>query len=400
MPMPTRSLADLTRRREYLLGRLADPNLSDADTATLTAEAESVRLGLEAHAQRVRLLNGQAQHTGNADSDGGSSRPHGPATLVAAAHELMDSEQLAGFRANGYTGRAGLEMPATRALIDTGSSSGGAFQNPQRPSTVGLATPDRTPRVADLLDRRPTEQNNVEWVQDTSAAGGGSAAEVTEGALKPESTYTFAIVTDPVRTIAHWVNITRQALDDSDLLAQHVEGRLTYGLDYRTDAQILNGDGTAPNVRGILNASGIGTYLAAAGEAAVISVRRAMTVAQAAEVNPDGVVMNPTDWERIELSTDTGGMFRVSPSASGALAPRIWGLSVVATNAIAALTFLVGAFRYGATLWERSSALFVTDSHASNFTSNILTLLAERRIALSVMVPKAFVKGTFSTGTA
>jgi hypothetical protein len=38
----------------------------------------------------------------------------------------------------------------------------------------------------------------------------------------------------------------------------------------------------------------------------------------------------------------------------------------------------------------------MTDSHASNFTSNILTILAEMRAALTVWRPAVFCKITFN----
>lgn len=397
-----KTLAQLRAQKTQLLARLDNPNLTDTEMTTLADEAQTVSFGISAHEKRERLLTGDGGTTAEDRQRGnlGDSRTNtGPASLMACTRAFTESDQLAAFRANGYTGRVGLELPAldTRATIDTGNSSGGAFQNPQRPSEVFLPQPDRAPRIVDLLDVRPTDLNAVEWVQQTSTAN--AAAEVAEGTVKPEAGFTFTVVTDPVRTVAHWVPITRQALDDSPTLAQHVEGRLMYGLDNRVDSQALNGTGTAPQLRGILNTPGIGVYVAPADEAALISVRRAITVALVGEVTPDGLVLHPTDWERIELSTDTQGMFRVSPNVTGALAPRIWGLSVVPTTAITAQTFLVGAFRLGATLWRRSSALFVTDSHAGNFTSNVLVILAEMRLALSVTMPRAFVKGTF-VGTA
>ena len=134
-------------------------------------------------------------------------------------------------------------------------------------------------------------------------------------------------------------------------------------------------------------------------------------VAQQNETTPDGVVLHPSDWERIELSTDSQGMFRVSPTVANALAPRIWGLNVVATTAIAGTAphpdgagallatvgrFLVGGFQMGATLWNRDSALLVLDNGGDEFLRNRLVMLAERRVALSVMTPKAFVDGTFA----
>jgi HK97 family phage major capsid protein len=285
----------------------------------------------------------------------------------------------------------------TRALFATSNYPSNFTRVP------GLVIQNDQPlTVLDLIDRRPISTNSVEWVQEVTAPSG--AVEVTEGSVKAESTLSLQLVTDTAATIAHFVNITRQTLDDETQLRGYIEGRLTFGLLKRLNGQVLNGNGTAPNLRGILQQAGIGTYTAGtATEAAIISVRKAKTVAQLSEYDPDAVVMNPVDWEAIELSTDTQGTFRVSPNVQQGAPGVIWGLRVVVTTAITGTvfgttggTFLVGAFKEGATLWERTQVqLFITDSHASNFTSNILTLLAELRAALSVWRPKAFVKGTF-----
>ena len=207
----------------------------------------------------------------------------------------------------------------------------------------------------------------------------------------------------PLRVFAHWVTITRQVAEDNDQLVGYIEGRLSFGLLRRLDSQIINGNGTAPNMRGILNTTGLGAYTAGtATEKALISIRKAKTVGQLSELDPDAVAINPVDFEAIELTTNTNGDFVVSPNVQLAMQPSIWGLNVAVTTAITGTTFgttggtfLVGAFREGATLWERTGVeLFISDSHATNFISNILTLLAEVRAALTVMRPKAFVKGT------
>ena len=172
---------------------------------------------------------------------------------------------------------------------------------------------------------------------------------------------------------------------------------------------MLSGNGTAPNMRGTLNTAVIGAYTAATPtEAAGISVRKAKTVAQLSNLEPDAVVMNPVDWGAVELSTESQGMFRVSQNAQTGLSARIWGMAVVTSTAITGTTFgttggtfLVGAFRTGATLWERTGVwLYLSDSHASNFTANILTLPAELRAALTVLKPSALVKGTFGSSRA
>lgn len=425
-PATLAPLNELLARRDALLEQLNDPSFS-GDHDELMAEADQVATDIaeherrngEAAQRRQRLMGaggGQALPPGGAGGAGGNGvtfplggRADVPDTVPSDwAQQFVESEAFRNFRANAYKGRAGVDIDgvdirsilnglAVRAPLDNTATSAGAFQNPARPAMVPMTNADRPLRLADLLDRQTTGNNTVEYVRETTAAGAGAAAEVAEGGAKPEAGYTFEVVTDSVRTIAHWVQITRQAADDNQQLMGHIRGRLTYGLEFRLDAQIINGNGVGTNLRGILNTSGINTHAPIAAEARVISIRRAMTLVQIDEYAATGVVLHPTDWELVELSTDNDGMFRVSPSVANALAPRIWGLSVVSTTAIASGTGLVGDFRMGATLWDRQQPqVFITDSHASTFTSNILTLLAELRAALSVWRPSAFAKITFN----
>jgi HK97 family phage major capsid protein len=409
----------LDEERTQLMARLEDPNLTPEERTAATEQANALAVRITEHndqvsaatAARSALLsatptraaqNGPAASGGQQGVQGGQQRelPGMPVARETLGQLWLreGADQLATLRANGGNGKASVTVPGeVRALFATTNNP---VNTPRYPETI--IQNDQALQVLDLVDRQPMSGTSIEWVQESTAPN--AAAEVAEGSAKPEATFTLTLQTDTAATIAHWVNITRQALDDDSMLRGYVEGRLSYGLMKRLNGQIVSGNGTAPNLRGILNVSGIGTYTAAtATEAAVISVRKAKTVAELSEYEPDSVVVNPIDWEAIELSTDTAGMFRVSPNVQSGAPSRIWGLNVVSTTAITGTTFgttggtfLVGAFRAGATLWERNGVdIFITDSHASNFTSNILTLLAELRAALTVWRPKAFVKGTF-----
>lgn len=409
--------ADLAAERDDLLARLSNPGPDDDLDALSTRAQEVVTLITEqndraARATAVRTALAAAEpvrseqrrqqpHQQGGQGGQGTPAPEQPAAQVRLGRAFTQSDGLAEFRARGGSGTAVIAVPGeVRALITSDTIAQQNLRVPDRPQ----ANRDRALRIADLIDRRPINTDTVEYVREDTVSD--SAAEVAEGSVKPEASFTLSVQTDTVRTIAHWVNMTRQSAEDDTTLEGYVEGRLIYGLEKRLEASILDGNGTAPNLRGIMQTSGIGTYTAAASEAAVISIRKAKTVAQLSEYEPDTVAMNPVDWERVELSTDSQGMFRVSPNVLQALTPRVWGLNVVATTVmtgstgVAGGTFLVGSFREGATLWERTGIrVLLTDSHASNFTSNILTLLVEMRAGLSVWRPKAFVKGTFSVGT-
>lgn len=394
---PQATAADATRV-DALAAETANVNTALA----ATPDPETARRNVDAARQRIAELVGAGaganSGTGTQRVDpeqrGGGDPTEPPQTRLTLGQRFAAHNDWQAFVRAGFTGSASIDFDEldSRALID----STGVGLNGSRNPYVGTIdpTPDRALRLADLIDRQTTDLGSVPYLIE--APNTGSAAEVAEGAAKPEATFTFTEDSAPVRTIAHWVPITRAAAEDNSTLVGYINGRLAYGLELRLDAQILNGNGTAPNLRGIMNTSGIGTYTPGAAEARIITIRKAITVAQISEYQPDTVVLHPTDWQNIELDTDTSGAFRVTTNPQNALTPRLWGLNVIVTTAMTVANYLVGAMRLGATLWERHGIrLLMSDSHGTNFTSNILVLLAEMRAALTVWRPAAFVKGAF-----
>lgn len=294
-----------------------------------------------------------------------------------------------GYRERGMTGSAEiLRLPnATdlRALVTTATLPGQADRLP------GIVhPPDMVLKVADLFDQQIATTGSIEWVVESVATY--PAAEVAEGLAKPEATAGFTVQSAALATIAVWIPLTRQSAEDNSQLQGYLQGRLSYAVEKRIDAQALNGNGTAPNMRGVLQTAGIQTQLTTNGM--LIAIRKAITKAQVSGYNPSGVVLHPVDWEAVELTQDsTTGTFLFTKDPSSLVAPRVWGLPVVPTTGIASGTGLVGAFKEGATLWRKPGVrILMSDSHASNFVQNILVLLAETRCQLAVYAPPAFIK--------
>jgi HK97 family phage major capsid protein len=176
-----------------------------------------------------------------------------------------------------------------------------------------------------------------------------------------------------------------------------VNSRLTFGLKLEEEDQLLNGSGTSGNLSGILTSGNFVAYdRAVSGDTRLDTIRRAIAQAALSEFTADTVVINPADWEGIELTKGTDGQYVIGNPMDG-LAPRIWGKRVVATNSIASGTFLVGAMSMGAQIWDRmDAAVQISYEDGDNFKKNMATLLAEERLALTVYRPSAFVKGTFA----
>ncbi|KMO25775.1 hypothetical protein VQ02_34365, partial [Methylobacterium variabile] len=111
------------------------------------------------------------------------------------------------------------------------------------------------------------------------------------------------------------------------------------------------------------------------------------------------VVLNPEDWAAIELMKDTQGAYLHAAVTTGA-EPRLWGLRVVESDAMAVGTFMVGAFALAAKIWDREQAnVQISSEDRDNFVKNMLTLRGEERLALTVTRPTAFVGGAFPAAT-
>jgi HK97 family phage major capsid protein len=76
------------------------------------------------------------------------------------------------------------------------------------------------------------------------------------------------------------------------------------------------------------------------------------------------------------------------------------GMGIVGTPAMPDNDFLVGAFRDGATMYDREEAnVMVATENEDDFIRNLATALCEERVALEVRRPQAFVYGTFQAGS-
>jgi len=309
-------------------------------------------------------------------------------------------------------------MPTAGNLSGFQRGSGLAdFGSVQRDPMV--ASPMRTKRVRDLFPVRRTSAQVIEYFRQlgfTSISNANyadpystdnAAAAVAERSgsafgLKPQSSFEFIGEQAPVRTLAHWEAAHRNVLADEPQLRSIIDNELLYGLRLLEDNQILNGNGTGENLKGVLQTTGIQTYAWSAGATTPVAdtkadaIRRAATLAFLAYYEPSGIVMHPNDWEDIELTKDTNGQYLVAVSVAMGGEPRVWRMPVVETPAIAEGTALVGAFGTGAQLYDREDAsIRISEQHSDFFIRNAIVILAEQRLALAVKRPEAFVKVTF-----
>lgn len=277
--------------------------------------------------------------------------------------------------------------------LTSGAGAAGDLIDPQRNPDI-VRQPDRAMTIRDLLSVGRTTSNAIEYVQETGFTN--AAAPVAEGALKPESSLEFTLQTAPVRTIAHWIQASKQILQDVPALASYIDTRMRFGLEIEEEDQILSGDGTGQNLLGLIpQATPFDTGRVRPGDTRIDIVRRAMTQVRLAEYRADAIVLHPSDWEEIELTKTNEGAY-IWANPRGLLGPTLWGLPVIDTTAVEEGEFLVGNFQMSAMIWDREDAVVdISTEDRDNFIRNMVTIRAEERLALEVSRPEALIYGDF-----
>lgn len=312
---------------------------------------------------------------------------------------FIENDEVKAFMAGGGRGRVRMDVDGKAIISGLTTDADGSAGDLVVEQRVGLVPAvERRLTIRDLLMPGRTSSSSIQYPKETGFTNSADTHTETGGTAKPQSEIKFDLVTSNVTTIAHWVLATRQILDDAPMLQSYIDGRLRYGLKLVEEDQLLNGGGTGTDLNGIYTQATASTAnLAVVSAPTKIDVIRiAMLQAALAEFPPNGVVLHPTDWAGIELTKDTAGAYIIGNPQDSAQ-PRLWGLPVVATQAMTLDKFLVGAFGMGAQIFDRADATVeISTEDDQNFRKNLVTILAEERLTLAVYRPEAFVKGDFS----
>jgi HK97 family phage major capsid protein len=277
--------------------------------------------------------------------------------------------------------------------ISSASGSAGGLIVTDRDSLNGL--PQRRMTVRSLLNVRPVTSNSVEYPNQVARTN--NANTVAEGTAKPWSDYTWEQVQVPIRTIAHLTAASVQILEDVPQLQDMIDTELRYGLNLKEEAQLLTGDGTGQNLKGLV--TGATVYAApfdpAGVETMIDTLGLAILQNALAEEPATGIVVHPSDWMRMRLLKDADGKYLLGdPGAQ--VAPQLFGLPVVPTQAMTIDKFLVGNFPRAATLYDRHAPrVEISTEHANFFELNMCAIRCEERIGLAIKNAKALTYGDF-----
>jgi len=259
--------------------------------------------------------------------------------------------------------------------------------------------PSRSVHIRSLLPLGSTDAQTIRFPKETAYSDG--AAATAEAAAFGQSDFDLAASTVNVEKIGTYMRITGEMLDDIKQLTSYLSARVPEKVLSVEDNEILNGDGSSPNLDGLFTdgtafaAGGFALAIESANEFDVLTV--ALNQLALANYQADTILLNPTDLHKMILLKSTANEYLRNQIFSG-LQPTINGIPVTVNTAVTAGKFLVGNLRQASQLWIRENlAVEFSREDSDNFQKNFVTVRAMERVALTNYLPNAIVQGTFST---
>jgi HK97 family phage major capsid protein len=362
-------------------------------------EAKAIKVRIDAAqndsnmlAELDRLTDGmQAAQPTRATGDRPARETRSLGQQFVADARYRDFIKNGGHRQTGGWTSPAVELQAT--TLSEGSGSAGPLIIPDyQPGIIPLLFKRLV--VADLIAPGTTIGNLIQYMKETTFTN--AAAPVAEAGTKPESTLVYTSATSPVQKIAHWIPVTEEMLEDYAQTQSIVDARLRLGLDLAEEDQLLNGNGTPPQLLGLMNLTGLTAAQARGADTNMDAIFKQMTtIATTVFVVPDAFVINPANWQTVQIAKDANGNYLGAGPWARAQTPMLWGVPGAVTPSIVANTALVGGFRSSAQIFRRGGVrVESSNSHASFFITNLVAIRCEERLALVSYRDAAFGKVT------
>jgi len=262
--------------------------------------------------------------------------------------------------------------------------------------------PTSPTHIRQLLAQGSTQSDVVRYVKESSYSNGSAAK--AEGAELNQSDFDMTAVDANVRKIGTYFRISEEMLADTPQLTSYISARAPEKLMQVEDDQILNGNGSSPNLSGIItdaasfSAGDLANSVESANEFDVIVA--ALNQLAASNYEADTILLNPSDFHKILLLKDSSNNYLKDQVYNG-ISPVFMGVKVVLNTAISAGDFLIGNFGVGTQLWVRDGInveFFKEDG--INVREGFVTIRVSERVALTNYLPNAFVAGDFTTAKA
>lgn len=297
-------------------------------------------------------------------------------------------------------GEIELEAKAVGNMASATSLTGSYFVPPTVVPGIDVK-PYEQVHMRNLLPVGTTNSNVVRYVRDNGGEGG--PAMVAEGGTKPQIDRDLQIYDANVRKMATYFRVPEEMIDDIPYLQSFLSQIGLEEVMAVEDAQVLYGDGTGQNLSGLFTnatAFAAGTSVVAAPNNFDVLLA-ARKQARVAKYNPSIALVSPIDFFDMVEKKDTTNNYLFHGGGNGldlagVLTTRT-GLRIIEHTAVTAGDFLVFDPSKAAIFDRTGTTVRFYDQDQDNAIKNLITIVIEKRLALPIYQPAAFIKGTFTT---
>lgn len=262
--------------------------------------------------------------------------------------------------------------------------------------------PSRSVHIRNLIPNGSTDAQTVRFPKESAYTD--SAATTAQGSALGQSDFDITATSVNMEKIGTFLKLTDEMLSDTAGLSSYLAARIPGKVLSVEDNQILNGDGSSPNLDGLFTDGA--AFVTTSGGAFYQSVESAneydvliaaLNQLNLANYSADSILLNPTDLHKIVLLKSTANEYLRQQIYTG-IQPTIMGIPVTVNTAVTAGKFLVMDSRAATQYWIRENlGIEFSREDGTNFQSNFVTVRAQLRAGLTNYAPNAIVQGTFST---
>ena len=319
-----------------------------------------------------------------------------PKIRLTKGAEFINSNAFKNFEKSNFKGHVSYEFAKGTPLTNN-------LAEPYSVGTVGgvsdqgfVEDPKTILNIENLFAHAPIADNTFLYMPLTVTSNAGFIAE---GSAKPETTFKVDAKTGQVKTIATWTKVSEQLFADKSQLINILDNNLTHAVDVTVQNQLISGDGSGENLSGISKSGNFTDYVTSSGTATntVDLLRNVAFKMRGANIDNLTIVLNWSDWSALLGLKSTTNEYLIN----GILDPvkqTIYGIPVVLSSAMTAGKFAMGNFKMGGIVFDKTSMALEIDRTGDDFTKNLITIRAERRLGFAVVQPKAICYGDLSVG--
>lgn len=364
---PTKTLADGTEAKD-----IPADGVKELRDLQAEMEAKGNLLGDMRNAERAAIEAGEALKAGMT-----------PVNRVAVPTEkgfdfksfLAKAQTKAGAELDMETSIAKLTGYGAKATMTT---SAGFAPEVLRSGDI-VAAISRPPQLIDFLPTVQTSQNAISYMVQSTRTNAADAK--TEVEALAEATLAYTLTTEPIERIGTFLPVSDIQLDDEPMIRSILTNDGVLMVRQELDEQVTVGTGSAPQIRGLYNATNVQTQ-AKGSDPVFDAVHKAIGLVRiVGRANPNLIVMHYNDWQDVRLTRTVEGVYLLgNPNDAGA--QQLWGLPVVLSEALTEGNGMVVDTSFVRLVFRTGVNVAVSDSHASSFISGVQTFRFDVRAGL------------------